>query len=256
MIRTLVHVVTASAGFALFLCHSARAADAEVTLSALNDYSFRGVSQTESESLLELDVALTHEAFFANVFAGNVDFGDSVDGDLEVDFTAGWAHEARRGLHWDVAAAIYSYPGSHASFGDPDDDSDDVVSVSDYLELNVGIEGERFAVRYWYSPDLYAAGDTGSYLEGSLGFDLPAALALHLRAGYSFGDYYDAIELANGADAAYWDFAVGIERSVKRVDIGVEYVWTDSAYEVNRGALRNDARFIVSVGTTFAFGAR
>jgi uncharacterized protein (TIGR02001 family) len=233
-------------------------AELSMTMTGASDYDFRGISQTEGAGALQLSVDYAAAAFYASAWSSAVDFGSGVDGDREVDLTAGVSRETAAGLQWDFGASAYLYPSATGRVGDPLDPDDDIAATPDYLELFIGIAGERVGARYWYSPSLYDTGETASYLETSVTFALRQNLKLCLHAGYSFGNYFAALETVGGDDAEYFDFSIGLERSVSRFDLAFKYVWTEVEPEfmVSTGALRSDARWILSVGTTFTLPSR
>jgi uncharacterized protein (TIGR02001 family) len=233
-------------------------ADVEVGVTGTSDYDFRGVSQTSGDAVMQVDAEYSARAFFASAFASPVDFGPAVAGDYEVDLVAGIARETRSGLEWRLAASAYLYPGAHGDVRDPLDPGDDVAATDAYGELSAGVEGGRFAVTLWHSPDLYGSGETGSYLDTALKLPLPRAFEVRLHAGYSFGHYFDSLEQAGGDGADYVDFAVGLARSMGPLDFKLTYVWTNTAAELetDEGPLRNDSRLILSATKPFALGER
>lgn len=230
-------------------------AEVGMTVTGTSDYDFRGVSQTQGDALLQLGVDYTNEAFYASIWASSVDFGPAVDGDLEVDLAAGFTRDINAVLRWDLGAAVYMYPGSHASLGDLLDPADDVEALADYPEAYIGVASDRFEAKYWYSPSLYDTGESASYVDTMVTFPLRADVRLSLHAGHSFGDYFDSLESIDGGDPEYSDFSVGIARSMSHFDIEMKYVWTDvePQFETDQGPSRNDPRWILSVGTTLPF---
>jgi uncharacterized protein (TIGR02001 family) len=229
------------------------AADVDLTVTATSDYDFRGISQSRGEPAFQAGVEYSADWLRASAWTSSVDFGADVDGRRELDLSVGAGHETAAGLEWDVLATRYLYPGAGGSLGDPLDASDDVAPTADYVEWSVGAARGRWSARYWYSPDLYATGASGSYAEAAASFALHPKLALAVHAGYSFGPYFDALTAAAGAAADYRDVSIGLDRSMSRFDVGMRYVWTDTApaFIVPSGAFRNDPRWIFTVGTTF-----
>jgi uncharacterized protein (TIGR02001 family) len=254
-----------AAGLAL----TAQLAGAETTISvtALTDYDFRGISQTEGDPAIQPSIDWAGELFYGTIWASNIDFGDDVDGNVEVDLVAGLAGETEGGWRWDVGATWYLYPGSTA------DPNLGISDSPDYWEYSVAGGYGPLDIKYWYSPDLYDSGETASYLEANASFGLPAELSLNLHAGYNFGDYFDMLSDSivrcvetdppdpadcdpayAGEDADYYDYSVGLGRSFGRFDFEVKYVGTvtDGDYfDVDTGTFRNDERVIFSVATTF-----
>lgn len=252
----------ACAAAALLVAAQPALAEISITATALTDYDFRGVSQTEGDPALQLSIDYATGNFYAFAWGSNVDFGDSVDGNVEVDLAAGFAGEWGGGVRWDIGGIVYLYPGSGADEGNALDPDDDKSKIEEYAEWYAGIGWGPVDVKYWYSPYLYNVDETASYAEANAAFELPWELGLNLHAGYSFGDAWDSFEDAaraddpeySGDDADYYDWSVGLARSFGRFDFELKYVdtITDGSYwDVDSGANRNDNRVILSVSTTF-----
>ncbi len=231
---------------------AAQAANAEVTATVglYSDYDFRGYSQTEGDPAVQGSIDYAGDSFYIGAWGSNVEFGEGIDGNVELDLFAGWATEYESGWRSDVGVTWYLYPGSQ--------ENDNEVETADYWELYAGGGFGPVDVKYWYSPDLYDSSETASYLEANAAFDLPWELGIGLHAGYSFGDYYDLLsdlssEFGNGDDADYIDYSVALTRSFSHFDFEVKYVATnlDGDFEIDTGAFRNDERVILSVSTSF-----
>ncbi|MCC7257278.1 MAG: hypothetical protein IT486_02795 [Gammaproteobacteria bacterium] len=245
----------ACAAGALLLATNVAGAEVSATVTATTDYDFRGMSQTEGDPALQASLDWAGDLFYIGTWASNVDFGDEVDGNLEVDLYGGFAGETGAGLRWDIGATAYLYPGS--------DDNLAKSKIGEYMEAFAGIGYGPVDLKYWYSPDLYNIGETASYVEANAAFDLPWwELGLNLHGGYSFGDAWDTFEDEaraedpeyTGDDATYYDWSVGLARSFGRFDVELKYVdtITDGSYwDIDSGANRNDERVILSIATTF-----
>lgn len=236
---------------AAMLAAAAARAEVSASVGVYTDYDFRGISQTEGDPAIQASFDYAGDLFYASLWGSNVDFGDSTDGNMEVDLIFGWATEYENGLRWDLGAVWYLYPGSREDLGDPGPD-DDIVESADYWEIAASGGYGPVDVKYWYSPDLYDSNETASYLEANAAFDLPLwELGLGLHAGYSFGDYYDAIL------DDYIDYSIALTRSFGNFDFELKYVATDtdSDFEVDTGAFRNDERVIFSVSTTLPWSS-
>lgn len=248
---------------ALLLSAPIAHAEWSVTITGTTDYDFRGTSQTQGDPALQASVDFEEGLFYASIWGSNVDFGEGVDGSLEVDFVAGLAGETVAGFRWDVGGTYYLYPGSN------DDLANDVVKIGDYGEIYAGGGYGPLDAKIWYSPSLYDSSDEGWYAEVNLGVPLPNEFTFFLHAGYSFGDWYDELEKALGDpgssdfdpdygsdDAEYADYAFGVRRPFGNFDAELKVVTTDtdSYFEINNGASRNDTRIILSVSTTFPWG--
>lgn len=252
-------------GATLALMAQVATAEVTATATATTDYDFRGVSQTEGNPALQLSVDYAAEHFYAGIWGSNIDFGENVDGNVEVDLVAGFAGGDEEGLRWDFGATWYTYPASEEDERDPDDDSDDITAIENYMEYFAGLGLGPVDVKYWYAPDLYDSGEKAHYVEANASFGVPWELSLNLHAGYSFGPYFDELGDAAalddseypGDDADYYDYSVGLGRSFGHWDFDLKYVGniTDGSYfDIDSGAGRNDERVIFSVSTTFPWG--
>jgi uncharacterized protein (TIGR02001 family) len=245
---------------ALLLAAQVAPAQVTVTATGVTDYDFRGIDQTDGDPALQLSIDFEAEHFYASLWGSNVDFGENVDANVELDAVAGFKGELKSGLRWDIGTTRYMYPGSDANEQNPADPNDDIIESPDYWEVSAGLGYGPVDVKYWYSPNLYDSNDTASYLEANASFDLPAELTLNLHAGYSWGDYWDGLKDTaadedpgfNGDDADYYDYSVGIGRTFGHFDFELKYVGTvtESYWEVDNGPSANDNRVIFSVAST------
>jgi uncharacterized protein (TIGR02001 family) len=249
---------------ALLLAAQPGQAEVSMTLTGVTDYDFRGISQTAGDPAVQLGIDYSGDYFYAGAWGSNVDFGESVDGDFELDLLAGFAGETESGIRWDVGATWYGYPGSDANEQNPADPDDDITDSPHYWELSVSAGYGPVDLKYWYSPNLYDSDETASYLEANASFGLPWELSLNLHAGYSYGDYFEFLESEasvdpdyGGDDADYYDYSIGIGRSFGHFDFEVKWVDTDTDdyFEVDSGPLENDGRVIFSVATTIPWAA-
>ncbi len=84
---------------ALGLLAAAAAAKAEVssTWTLTNDYDFRGTSQSAKDPAVQASIDWADESgWYVGAWASNVDFGDDVDIDYEVDLYTGFSGGDRR----------------------------------------------------------------------------------------------------------------------------------------------------------------
>src|SRR5688572_15421618 len=203
------------------------------TITATSDYDFRGFSQSAKDPALQASLDYAWENGFAvGAWASNVDFGEDVDADFEVDYYASYTREIDDDTSWSLGATLYSYPGS-----------DD---VEDYPEVYVGLDSGRFSFKQWYSDD-YLDVDVGSawYTEGNATFELPNAVSLLLHLGYSWGDFWDD----SGGELI--DYALGVGYTVGNFDLNLKYTATDASgdQKVTTDAGNNEGRFVFSVST-------
>ena len=92
----------------------------DVSIEAVSEYRFRGVSLSEFDPALQPSLTVTHAlGFYANAWGSNIaDYGGA---DFEADFTLGWSGDIGEGTSIDAYAMYYTYPGAsrlnYAEFG-------------------------------------------------------------------------------------------------------------------------------------------
>ena len=221
---------------AVALTFSAMTAQAEITgtVTAVSDYDFRGISLSAKDPALQGSIDYAHDSgFYVGAWASNIDYGDGVDGDLEIDLYTGIAGETEGGFAWDVGLVYYTYPGA-----------DD---ISDYPEIYASLGYKWFEVKQWYSNDLSGTDLDGWYTEANATFELPANFGLGLHAGYNYGDAFD--------DTEYVDYSIGFTYTLSHFDLGLKWVDNDlssgDALYTRDDAFNSEGRAIFSVSTTF-----
>ncbi len=195
------------------LC-AAATANAEVsgTVTAVSDYDFRGVSLSAKDPALQASIDYAHDSgFYAGAWASNIDYGSSIDGDIELDLYLGFAGETEGGMGWDVGLVWYTYPDSSASLT--------ASSISDYPELYAGMTFGPVEIKQWFTNDYSGTDLDALYTEMNYGFELPADFGLNLHLGYNYGDAFDGFE--------YFDFAVGVSKSVGHFDMELRFTGTE-----------------------------
>jgi uncharacterized protein (TIGR02001 family) len=226
---------------ALGLLAAATAANAGVssTWTLTNDYDFRGVSQSAKDPAVQasLDYA-ADSGWYVGAWASNVDFGEELDVNYEVDLYTGFSGSAESGLGYDVGVIYYAYP-----------DESDV----NYIEAYGSLSYEWFKGKLWYSNDFggdSTDGDTSAiYIEANATIPLPQDFSILLHAGLSTGDYWDDIA---GDDVI--DYSVGVGYSINHFNLALKYVDTDTDAVVEDDVFNNEGRVIFTVSTTFPWG--
>ncbi|MGI9246334.1 MAG: TorF family putative porin, partial [Steroidobacteraceae bacterium] len=165
-------------------------AEVSATITVASDYDFRGITQTARDPALQGSVDFAHESgFHAGIWAGNVDFGD--DANVEVDYYAGFGGGDT--LTWDVGGVYYSYP-----------DADDLPNY-DFGEF-YGQLGYRWLTgKLSWSPSYSSTGESAFYYEANAAYSLPAGFGLTAHFGRSDGDYWDRY-FGDG----YTDWSIGL----------------------------------------------
>lgn len=180
-----------------------------------SDYTWRGVSQSDSDPAIQGGFDYANGLFYAGVWASNVDFGDPSDTNIEVDFYGGLASEFSNGITWDIGVIYYAYPDAEES----DLDFVELKGALGYaFEGGLAIGGEA----YW-DPD-----NQNVYLNATAGFALAENFGIDGSVGnYSFdagGDYTNwslgatTSAAGFGFDLRYWGTDIdGVEVADDRV---------------------------------------
>ena len=215
---------------------TAMAASAEITgtVGAVSDYDFRGVSLSAKDPALQGSLDYAHDSgLYAGVWGSNIDYGDNVDGDIEVDLYVGFANQINDDLGYDVGVVYYTYPGS-----------DD---IEDYPEFYAGLTYKWLEVKQWYSNDNSGTDLDSFYTEANGSFDLVENLSLGLHLGYNYGDVFEDVE--------YLDYSVGLTYTLGHFDLGLKYVDNDMDDQIESDVFNSEGRAIFSISTTFPWSA-
>lgn len=226
---------------ALGLLLAAAAVNAQVssTVTLTNDYDFRGASQSATDPAIQASVDYANESgWYVGAWASNVDFGNEVDIDYEVDLYTGFSGGDEEGLGWDVGFIYYAYP----------DDSD-----ADYPEIYGKINYNVFSGALFYSNDFVNSGDSAMYLSGDVNVPMPSNFSLLAHAGYNFGDFWDGEDGESSSD--YIDWSVGVGYTAGHFDLALKWVDTtldDGDFWFSRDDVNNtEGRVVFTVATTF-----
>lgn len=210
--------------------------DISATVSAVSEYSFRGIAQSDEHPTAQGSIDIGHESgLYAGAWASGVDFNDGGEADVEVDFYAGYASAIEK-INYDMGVIYYTYPGA--------------ASGLDYnfweVALSLGYDFENFSVSSSvnYSPDYFAASGEAYYVSFGAAAPLPYDLVLSGQVGhqsvedgflFGFPDYYD------------WN--IGLGYNLKGFDLSLNYIDTDlNNVECADGC---DAKVIFSISKSF-----
>ncbi|MFO0453205.1 MAG: TorF family putative porin [Pseudomonadota bacterium] len=206
------------------------------TVTATNDYDFRGYSQSAKDPALQVSADYAFSNGFAiGAWASNVDFeGVDDSADIEVDLYANYTGEISETTSWTAGVVYDLYPGGDAT--------------GEYPEFFVGLNTGPFALKQWFADDLYESGESAYYTEINATFELPQNFSLLAHAGYSHGDYWSDV---NGDDV--FDYSLGIGYTLGNFNLALKYTATDDE-DVTEDVFNNEGRVVFSVATTFPWG--
>jgi uncharacterized protein (TIGR02001 family) len=206
------------------------------TWTAVSDYDFRGFSQSAKDPALQAsaDYAFGESGFAVGAWASNVDFGEGVDADIELDIYASYTGSVNETFSWTAGLNRYNYPSS-----------DD---VRDYNEFFAGLTAGNFGFKQWYADKLFGGSESALYSEANYTQPIGENFSLAFHGGYSWGDAWE--------DGELFDYAVQGNYTAGNFTIFAKFTGTDASGEqkITSDANNNEARILVGVMTTFPWG--
>ena len=249
-------LATLAAG-GLALVTGAAQAGVTSTVTATNDYDFRGNSQSAKDPALQASVDYAADSgWYVGAWASNIDFFEpDQDPKYELDLYSGFTGTTESGLGWDAGFVYYSYPQE---------------SDFSYAEIYGSLSYSWFKGKIWYSnafggdaAEAVSKSNTGSddvaawYVEGNATNPLPANFSVLLHAGYSTGDYwdnafcnYDASGNPTACDDQI-DYSAGVGYTLGKFNLALKYVDTDGDVVVKSDEFNNEGRVVFTIATTF-----
>jgi uncharacterized protein (TIGR02001 family) len=201
------------------------------TWTFVSDYDFRGVSQSAKDPAIQAsaDYAFGDSGLSAGIWVSNIDWG--VDDDLETDYYFNYAGKINDTFAFTAGVTYYDYPLG--------------AGLSGYPEGYIGFNAGGFGFKQWYSNDFVAADESAQYSEANF-TQAWGDFSLNLHAGYSWGDYWDAV-----GDSVF-DYAVQGNYSASHLNFFVKFTATDAsgAMQVKGDVGNNEPRFLFGVSTT------
>lgn len=238
---------------ALGLLSAAGAANAEVsaTVTATNDYIFRGITQSAEDPALQASVDYADESgWYVGAWGSNVDFGPGDPANIEVDLYTGFAGETEMGMGWDVGITYYAYP-----------DESDYNYPEIYGKLSYGI----FSGALFYSNDWVNAGEDAMYVNAGISVPFADAFTFNLGVGYSFGDAFEGIDVSEEEDGSdlrdseYMDYSIGVGYTAGNFELGLSWIDTDldegDPLFSDDDVFNSEGRVVFTIATTFPWSA-
>ena len=219
------------------------------TWTAVSDYDFRGYSQSAKDPALQgsADYAFGDSGFSVGAWASNVSF-DGYDGDIELDVYANYVGKINDTFSWTAGVTRYNYPGSSASSSK--------IAIGEYFEGYVGFNAGNFSFKQWYSNDFYELGDSAEYTEANYTQAIGDKFSLNFHAGYSWGDYWDAVGDATGESGPLLDYGVQANYTAGNFTLFAKFTGTDASGgdKIKDDVFNNEPRALVGVMTTLPWG--
>ncbi|WP_369810216.1 TorF family putative porin [Orrella daihaiensis] len=209
-------------------------------ITVINDYRFRGYTQTNFKPAAQVGIDLTHESgFYIGNWNSNV--GWTTGTSLEMDFYGGWSGEVQ-GIGLDVGVIQYAYPGA------------DMEVSPNTFEIYAGVSKGPFGLKVYYTPTNwfgYADSKNAWYFDGSAGFDLGDGWSIGLHAGYQV---LQNVTNADGNNVSgYFDYKAGISKDIKGwvFDLSVVGASTDDLFLSSQGHPAGRVGALFSIAKSF-----
>jgi uncharacterized protein (TIGR02001 family) len=232
--------VTTLASICLLAAGSANA-DVSSTVNLTSDYTFNGVSQTDSDPALQASLDYAGDGgFYLGTWASNVDFGGSDDTNIEWDFYVGNYWQLNEQIGLDAGVAYYTYHG--------DDGSSDYQYGEAYTKFGYNSSMGDTELNFWYAWDYFGTG-AGHYI-------MMAAHTFTVSEGHNIRV---SIDRSTSDDVSKWGWGNNFDdKSYNHYRI--EYMTSYSGFDFNLAAEdtsmdsdTSDSRVVLSVSRTFGF---
>lgn len=216
------------------------------TVATFSDYSFRGVSQTQTGFAGQLGVTWKQDCgFYIAAWGSNLHYGSGDDANWEQDIVAGFTNSI--GIFtYDVSGTALIYPKA-SKYTYFEIAAKGAFNVMDVATVKIGA---------LYSPDYFGILNNAGYFSTGVAVPLPipknnfVTLTVDANLGYTISDQYIFTTDSRGGtrnDNNYMDWNVGLGIGVhKNLTLDLRYVDTD----LSIGSI-GDQRFIG--GATFSF---
>jgi uncharacterized protein (TIGR02001 family) len=198
-------------------------------VTLINDYRFRGISQTFGKPALQGGFDYAHASgFYVGNWNSNISQGAGFPGgNLEMDFYGGWK-KSFGDFGLDLGAIYYYYPGTDSGpgkVGAPTNFNTGAVASGDVdnKELYIGGSWKWISLKYFYSLDDYFStpGTKKShYWDLSANYDL--------GSGWGVNGHIGRLKFKNQLDGNYTDWKFGVTKDISGWLFGLAYVDTNA----------------------------
>lgn len=239
LLAVILYSLAAPAAYAQALADaSASPHTFSANVSLVNDYRFRGYTQTNLRPAIQGGFDYAHASgFYVGNWNSNVTGDLFPGGNLEMDFYGGYAR-AFGDVNVDVGLLYYTYPGSRGPKG----------GTIDHTEVYLGLAYGPFSAKYSHGvSDFFGIPDSRNtyYLEAAADFDLGNGWGLGAHVGYQ--------KLRNDAYKGYIDYAVGVTKDIHGWELGAKVVTTNKPdwYQTSQGRDAGRTGIVVSLARAF-----
>jgi len=188
------------------------------SVSAVSDYVWRGVSQTDENPTGQAGLTYSHDSgFYVGTWGSGVDFGSGKP-DFEVDGFIGYNFDLSPDTNLDVMINRYMYPDAGGL------NFNELITKLTFFE--------NYSVTAAYSNDFGGSDTDAYYVAGAASWSLPHDFSLNAGLGYS--------ALADSYGEDYVDYNIGVSRSWGLFTAALGYYGTDGNGTDNFGDLADD----------------
>lgn len=223
-------------------------------LSLINDYRYRGVSQTYEDPAIQGGFDYAHSSgIYLGTWASNVETSLLNGSNIEMDFYGGYNWAVTPDITVNVGGLYYYYPGQTPG---------STVDI-DTFEVYAGATWKWINLKYSHTTTKWfgVADSKGSgYLEANVTIPLPSDISLGLHYGYQGidGDFAPGVE-----NDDYSDWKISVTKPILGFNVSLAYVGTnidstDNVMGFTKAAVKGtdtkdlaDGIFLISVGKTF-----
>jgi uncharacterized protein (TIGR02001 family) len=211
------------------------------SITVINDYRFRGYTQTNFKPAAQVGIELTHTSgLYIGNWNSNVGWTNGTS--LEMDFYGGWRKDVGQGFELDLGVHQYAYPGA------------DMAVSPNTTELYIGISKGPVSFKVWYAPTNwfgYANSKNAVYFDGNASIELGSGWAVGLHAGYQL---LNNVQDANGNNVGgYFDYKAGISKDISGwvFDLSVVGASTDNLFQSSQGHPAGRVGALFSISKSF-----
>lgn len=207
-------------------------------IGLFSSYRFRGIDQTYGKPALQGGFDYSHASgLYAGNWNSNVSSGAGFpDGNLEMDFYAGWK-QSWGDFGLDLGGILYYYPGSEGRGLGTGADKGAVTNK----ELYIGGSWKFLSLKYYHSVDDYFSlrgtdanlASTGKRTKGTHYLDLSASY--DLGNGWGVNGHVGHLSAKNIANGSYTDWKVGVTKDLSGWLVGLSYVGTNAKGSCTKG---------------------
>lgn len=211
-------------------------------VSLINDYRYRGVSQTFKGPAIQGGFDYAHASgFYLGTWASNVEEEFLNGANIEMDVYGGYSGEIAKDLSFDVGGLYYYYPGQYSGS----------TSINTF-EVYAGATWKWVNVKYSHATTKFfglAGSKNSQYIEANVSVPLAMDITLDLHYGHQ--------EIKGAGNDDYNDWKIGLSKTMGGFDFGLAYVDTDisggGAFTRSDGKTKKlaDGTVLVSIGKSF-----